>query len=227
MDIVEAFTVRRSIRAYKPDPVSKSVLSEIMEQALRSPSWANTQPWEFAIATGTKLEEIRKRFAEKEGTEITPDFRQAFDFPEPYDSRCRTAVEKSHAVAGIKRENKQQRKEWEILQLTNFGAPCEIYIYIDKGLCFQKGEVNVWPVYDCGAIGNSIMLLAPNYKLGTIAQARATVYPDIIREVLGIPDSKLMLLGIAIGYPDWDHPLNQYPVDREPLDKLVSWYGFE
>lgn len=227
MDIIQVITQRRSVRAFKPDPVPEAVLSEIMEKAMRAPSWANTQPWEFAIVSGAKLAEIRRHFVEKEGTDINPDFLQIFDFPEPYDSRARTAVAKSHASLGIKRENKEQRRWWEIQQLSNFGAPCEIYIYIDRSLHLQNGKVNIWPVFDCGTIAGSIALLAANYQLGTIAQARAVVYPGVIREVLGIPDSKLMLIGIGIGYPDWDNPVNQYTTDREPLDKLVSWYGFE
>ena len=226
MDITQVVAQRRSIRAFKPDPVPKAILCEIVEQALRAPSWANTQPWEFAIASGAKLAEIRKRFVDKGGADINPDFPHVFDFPEPYDSRCRAAVARSHASLGIDRENEEQRKWWEIRQLSNFGAPCEIYIYIDRSLCLQNGKLNIWPVFDCGMIAGSIMLLAASYRLGTIAQARAVAYPGIIREVLEIPDTKLMLMGIAIGYPDWDNPVNQFSTEREPLDKMVSWHGF-
>ena len=227
MDIKQVMAQRKSIRAYKSDPVPKAVLNEIMEQARRAPSWANIQPWEFAIATGAKLEKIRKRFIERKGENITPDFHHIFEYPEPYGTRMGAAVGKSHAGAGIERENREQRWWWETRQLSGFGAPCEIYLYIDRCLARQKGEINIWPVYDCGAIGVSIMLLATDYGLGTIVQARATIYPDIIREVLGIPDSKLMLTGVGIGYPDGDNPVNQYSLEREPVDKLVSWYGFD
>jgi len=62
------------------------------------------------------------------------------------------------------------------------------------------------------------MLLATKYGLGTVAQAQAVTYPEVLRKVLGIPDSKLIVLGIAIGYPDWDDPINQFQSEREPLD---------
>ena len=65
MDIASAIRARKSIRAFKPDPVSKETLSRILEQALRAPSWANTQPWEFAVVTGRQLEEIREGFLER------------------------------------------------------------------------------------------------------------------------------------------------------------------
>jgi len=71
------------------------------------------------------------------------------------------------------------------------------------------------------------MLLAVKSGLGTIAQAQAAVYPDIVRKVLGIPEDKLIALGIAIGYPDWENPVNEERREREPLEKVVTFHGFE
>ncbi|OGO06501.1 MAG: hypothetical protein A2Y92_02105 [Chloroflexi bacterium RBG_13_57_8] len=227
MDISKAVIARRSIRAFKPEPVPEAILRKIIERALRAPSWANIQPWELAIARGPRLAEIRRRFVEKKGRDISPDFPHFFQFPEPYDSRGRATVAKSHESIGMKREDRAKREWWEIQQLTNFGAPCEIYVYIDRSLYLPDGNINIWPVFDCGAITGMIALLAASYGLGTVTQARAVVYPHIVREVLGIPDTKLMLVGVAIGYPDPDNPVNRYTSDREPVDKLVRWYGFE
>jgi nitroreductase len=70
------------------------------------------------------------------------------------------------------------------------------------------------------------MLLATNYGLGTIAQAMAVVYPDIIRKELGIPEDKLIALGVAIGYPDMQDSKNQDRRGREPLDDIAKFYGF-
>lgn len=226
MDISEAIMARKSIRAFKPEPVPEAVLNEIIEKALRSPSWANIQPWEMVVTRGPKLDEIRRRYNERKGENITPDFLQFIKFPEPYNSRSQAAVAKSHESAGIKREDKAKREWWEEQQLNNFRAPCEIYICIDRAIYRPDGKLNVWPIFDCGAITGLIALLAASYDLGTVIQARAVVYPDIIREVLGIPDNKLFLVGVAIGYPDLTDPVNQYTTDREPVDNLVRWYGF-
>jgi nitroreductase len=81
-------------------------------------------------------------------------------------------------------------------------------------------------VYDCGVISQTIMLLATNYGLGTVVQASAVRHPDIIRKVIGIPKSKVILIGIAIGYPDWTARITAFRSDKEPLDTLVKWYGF-
>jgi nitroreductase len=53
------------------------------------------------------------------------------------------------------------------------------------------------------------------------------VYPEVLRKVLEIPDSKLIVLGIAIGYPNWDEPVTQIHSVREPQDNVARWYGFD
>jgi nitroreductase len=226
MDIIECVNKRRSVRAYKADPVPLETLKEILSMALHAPSWASTQPWEFAIATGKPLAEIRRRYVEKIADATTPDFQHTSYFPEPYNTRCKTAVGKSQAAVGIQRENKDQRRWWELRQLNNFDAPCEIFVCLDKSFRHQNGDINVWPIYDCGAAVAYITLLATNYNLGTIIQARAAIHPEIIREVLELPDSKQILVGIAIGYPDWNEPVNKFVLDKEPVDNLATFHGF-
>ena len=68
---------------------------------------------------------------------------------------------------------------------------------------------------------------ALKYGLGTVPEDQAVAYPDVLRAVLGIPNSKLIVLGIAMGYPDRDHPVNQLRSDRDPLDNVAKWYGFD
>ncbi len=49
MDLKEAITTRRSIRAYKSDDITDDTLKELFELVKMSPSWANTQCWEFVV----------------------------------------------------------------------------------------------------------------------------------------------------------------------------------
>ena len=227
MDIIEAIQQRRSIRAFKPDRVPQKILAEIMELALRAPSWANTQPWEFAIVCGKELEEIKQAFAERAQEQRTPDLAAPVEFPEPYDSRRRTVGKSLFEIKGISREDEEKRRWWLLQGLGLFGAPSVIYIYTERSFYFQPKGLNVWPVFDCGLIAENIMLLATEYGLGTIPQIAAVGYPDVLRRILSIPDSKLMVLGIAIGYPDWENPLTQFRSERDALDKVTRWYGFE
>ncbi|OGO02745.1 MAG: hypothetical protein A2Y91_01880 [Chloroflexi bacterium RBG_13_54_8] len=227
MDIVEAIQQRRSVRAFKPDPVPQSILKEILELALHAPSYANTQPWEFAIVGGKKLGEIRQAFLEKAGDAPNPDLPGPREYPEPYASRPRALGMKIGEVVGRRRDDVEKRRWWQLQGLRLYGAPAAIYIYTDRFLHTQRDALNVWPIFDCGLIADNIMLLATTYGLGTIPQMQAVHYPDVLREALEIPHSKLIVLGIAIGYPDWDDPMNQFRSGREPLDKIARWYGFD
>jgi nitroreductase len=221
MDVVEAIRERKSVRAFKPDPVSQDMLRQIVEQALRAPSWANTQPWEFAIVTGKPLEEIQKGFLERGEQEPHSEVARPYEFPEPYLSRIQALAPKNWTPT---KENMDFRR---IQNFRNYGAPAVIYLLIDRTMFYQSKGINVWSLYDCGSVVQNIMLLATNYGLGTVAQAQSVIYPDIIRKVVEIPESKLIALGIAIGYPDRDIPVTQSRTQREPLDEVAKWYGFD
>ena len=65
MEIREAVRLRKSIRGYKPDPVPKDLLREILEIATRSPSAGNLQTWEITVVTGEVIENIKRGNAEK------------------------------------------------------------------------------------------------------------------------------------------------------------------
>ena len=67
MDVIEAIESRKSVRAFRPDPVPRDVLTKILEVALRAPSTDNTQPWEFAVVTGPVLADLKKALSEKMG----------------------------------------------------------------------------------------------------------------------------------------------------------------
>jgi nitroreductase len=228
MDVINAIKERKSIRAFKSDPVKLDLLKKIIEQAQRAPSWANTQPWEFAIVTGKKLKAIQDACV-KRGSQGMPNSQaevaRPYDFPEPYTSRIKAMQTKE----GRGRAKEMGPPDFEAMFAMNarhYGAPCCIYLLVNKNFVYQDKGVNVWSMYDSGAAVQNIMLLAVNYGLGTIAQAMAVVYPDVIRKELGIPEDKLIALGIAIGYPDWDSPANKDFRDRVPLDEIAMFYGF-
>jgi nitroreductase len=65
MELLEAIKPRKSVRAYKPDPVPKEVLRELLDVATRAPSSANTQPWEFFVLTGETLGELNRAMIER------------------------------------------------------------------------------------------------------------------------------------------------------------------
>ena len=229
MEVIQAIKERKSIRAFKSDPVPQDLLKKIIEQAQRAPSWANTQPWEFAVVTGKKLKAIQDAYVKKGMGPMQnsqSEVARPGDFPEPYVSR----IKKMQVKENRGRTKEMTKEEMEARFSSNFrhyGAPVCIYLLVGKNFYAQPKGINSWSLYDCGSAVQNIMLLATNYGLGTIAQAMAVVYPDVIRKELGIPEDKLIALGIAIGYPDWKDPVNEDYRDREPLDEVTRFYGFK
>ncbi|TET39437.1 MAG: nitroreductase [Dehalococcoidia bacterium] len=61
MDVFEAIRERRSVRKYKPTPVSEEQLNAVLEAARWAPSWANTQCWNFVLVRDA---ETKERLAE-------------------------------------------------------------------------------------------------------------------------------------------------------------------
>ena len=60
MDALEVLMTRRSVRRYKPDPISRENLEEILQAAMMAPSGVNSQPWYFvAVQDPQALEDIK------------------------------------------------------------------------------------------------------------------------------------------------------------------------
>lgn len=51
MDALTALTTRRSVRKYKPDPVPRELLEQIVDAGRLAPTARNVQPCEFVVIT--------------------------------------------------------------------------------------------------------------------------------------------------------------------------------
>ena len=77
MDAITAIKQRTSVRRYRPEPIARDIVEQLLECAVRAPNHKLTQPWRFAVITGAAKEryaEIRvrhrlKRFADPESPE--------------------------------------------------------------------------------------------------------------------------------------------------------------
>lgn len=58
MSLYELILSRRSVRQFKPEPISRSILEKLINAARLAPSGANLQPLEFVVVDE---EEVRKR----------------------------------------------------------------------------------------------------------------------------------------------------------------------
>lgn len=77
---------------------------------------------------------------------------------------------------------------------------------------------------DMGMFIQNVMLAARGFGLETCPQAALAEYPDIIRKNLQLPEDQHIVCGMAMGYADWSHPINQYRTQREMVDSFTVWY---
>jgi nitroreductase len=57
MNVLEAILTRRSVRAYKPDPIPPDVWADLLKAMQQAPSASNRQPWKFVIVDDPALKE--------------------------------------------------------------------------------------------------------------------------------------------------------------------------
>lgn len=223
MNIIEAMNARKSIRGFKPAPVDQTTITKILEAAVRAPSAMNTQPWEFFVITGKTLDKMRKQIVEKlnTGAPMQPDHLVVGWPPDSiYRDRQVDLAKQLFKLMDISREDKAKRAQWLERGFRFFDAPAAIIVVTDKTLS-ESG-----PLFDIGAVVNNICLAALEYDLGTCIEDQAVLYPEVARELAGIPDTKRLMIAIALGYPDDDFPANQVKSERVPVDDITTWIGF-
>lgn len=223
MNIIEAMNARKSIRGFKPDTVDQATITKILETAVRAPSAMNTQPWEFFVVTGEILDNMRKQIVEKlnTGAPMQPDHLVVGWPPKSiYRDRQVDLAKQLFKLMDIKREDKEKRAQWLERGFRFFDAPVTIFVVTDKTLS-ESG-----PLFDIGAVVNNICLAALEFDLGTCIEDQGVLYPEVARELAGIPDTKRMMIAIALGYPDENFPANQVKSEREPVDSITKWIGF-
>jgi len=228
MDIIEAIRTRRSVRAFKPNPIPKKVLEELLDVCRWAPSGGNTQPWHFAVLGGKLLGEITDRLEEKaktswDGNNYTntnPDLPRTGPYPELLMSRqqsLRALMDSVRYPPGT--ENLEEKQlENRAKSLRFFDAPNAIIIYAD--------DSSSTTIEAIGIVSQTICLAALTHGLGTCIMGIPILWPEIFRELLSIPEGKSIVISIAIGYPDFETPINTFLRPREPLDNLVEWHGF-
>ena len=62
MDFHDVVAWRRSIRSYRPDPVSSEALAHILEAGRLAPTAANRQPFRILVFSGEAREQLRRAY---------------------------------------------------------------------------------------------------------------------------------------------------------------------
>ena len=97
-----------------------------------------------------------------------------------------------------------------------YGAPVAILLCLDDS--FPNARL-----VDIGIALGYLVLAAHEFGLVTCPIGLITAYEDQIKDLLDIPENKIVVIGVALGYPDSDIPINRFKSQRDNLEKFVRW----
>lgn len=223
MDLDEALKARKSVRAFKPDSVPLSLVTEILELARHSPSGTNIQPWKVHVVAG----EVRKRLEaevlahrETKPADAIAEFPRTSKRKEPYTTRMRTLGKEMYGLIGIpKGDQAANWRQWG-RNYQFFDAPVGLIFTIDK-------DLDAMSFLDIGIFMQSIMLAAKSRGLDTCSQGAWNNFWTVTRRVLNVPDDEYIICGMSLGYADETSPVNTLVAEREPVSSFATFHGFK
>jgi nitroreductase len=215
MNVSEAILARRSCRAFKPDPVARETVAEILKLAINAPSANNLQPWEFVVVVGKDRERLSrvllKAYHEKAIScgsgavkPLPPAIRQ-------HGLDAQAEMKPFADKLGVSLDDLINEGSCNF-----YGAPVAIIICLDD--CFSSRQM-----VDVGTTVGYLVLAAQEKELGSCPIGLITDYADEIRETLNIPDNKRVIIGLALGYPDTTSPLAPFRSSRADVAGFVRW----
>lgn len=219
MELTEGIATRSSVRGFKPIPVPAALLRQVLELAGRSPSYTNTQPWEVSVVTGARCQQLSRMLYDLAAAPAPgqSDVHAPTQWPAQLERRAGEHNARRFKTLQIERDDAAARNGLRLQNYQFFGAPCVLFLWLDSSL-------SEWSTFDLGLFAQTLALAAHGVGLGSCLQASLTHYPEAVRDFLGVPASKRLMLGISLGYPDPDAKLNSYRSSRASLDDFVSWH---
>ena len=173
MELSAAILTRRSIRRYLDQPVPPELIDQLLVAATRAPSSHNSQPWRFAVITTS---DVKSQLAERMGERLRAD-------------RLRDA----DRVEEIDRDVARSRE-----RITS--APVIIVVCLSTSDLSDQYE-RLMAIQSVAASIQNLLLAAHDAGLGACWMAAPLYCPDVIREVLQLPDDWDAQALITIGYP--------------------------
>ncbi|MGH1565434.1 nitroreductase [Mumia sp. DW29H23] len=217
MQLSDVLADRWSCRAFRGDAVPEATLREVLALAQRTPSWCNTQPWHVHVVSG----EATARFAESLTAHVRAN-PPSSDLPMPqeytgvYQQRRRESGFALYESLGIERSDLHARGQQMLKNYAFFGAPHVAVVTTDRAQ-------GVYGAIDCGGYVTNLVNAAHAHGVATVPQAAIAMFSDHVRAFLGLPDDRLVVCAVALGFADQDHPVNAFRTTRATVDEVVTF----
>lgn len=214
---------RRSVRAFRPDPVGADLVEHLLDVAARAPSGTNMQPWRaYALAGEPKAALMRALTAahdDPNGAYASEYEYYPAQFFEPYQSRRRKVGFDLYGLLGIGRGETERMHAQHGRNLLFFDAPVGIIFTVHRDL-----KIGSW--LDYGMFLENVMIAARAHGLETCPQAAFAPFHETIRQHVPIPPEEIVVCGMAIGYEDTEAVENTLRSDRVAAAEFTTFLGF-
>lgn len=212
---------RMSVRAFRPAPVPRSLVSDILDVARAAPSTFNTQPWRVYVLAGAARAALSQKILAAHEANTHPQFAP-FPTPQPTDCIARQNEFGGllYKALGIDRADSMGRGRQTARNYIFFGAPI--------GLIFTiNGTLTKHSWLDYGLFLQNVMLAAHTRGLATCPQVSFVRYQSVIAQHLRLSPSDAVVCGMSLGYADESAAVNSLSMPREAVDGFAVWEGFE
>jgi nitroreductase len=215
-----AIRSRKAVRAFRPDPVPRHLLTEMLEAARAAPSNYNSQPWRVHVLTGEAKRALGEAILRVHDAKTAPPF-SPFPEPNPPDSAARVEDfgRRLYSALGIERTDAAARWRQTGRNYVFFGAPVGFIFTIKAAMTKHS-----W--LDCGVFVQTLMLAAQVRGLATCPQVSFVRYQPVVAAQLGLDPDELVTCGVSCGYADEAAAVNRMDMPREPVDGFTRWHGF-
>jgi nitroreductase len=212
-----AWRERRSMRAFRPDPIPRATLVQLFAAAQAAPSWCNVQPWRATVTEPpfTQALATEMQAAARAGFP-SPELAFPLDYPSPYREHrigCGAAL---YRAMGVARDDKAGRYDAWLRNYAFFDAPHVAIIACDKRLGpYAYVDVGVWLGY--------VLTAAQALGIDTCPMASVAAYPVTLRARLPIGETEIILFGLALGHADAGAPANACRTSRDDVAANVTF----
>jgi len=215
MELEKIIHERHSTRAFLDKPVPKEIIERLLFLSTKAPSAINLQPWEFTVIMGEeriRLSKVLVKSMRERNISCGPGAVRPL--PEYFMDRQRKLMDciLPYLEKGIPFQDFINEGSCNF-----YGAPTAIIITIDQA--FSKARL-----VDLGITIGYMVLSAYNIGLGTCPIGLISAFADEIKDRLNIAEEKDVVMGIGVGYPDPDSPINQAISERAPIHEVVRFY---
>ena len=223
MDVSQAVNQRISTRAFLDKPIGEGEVRDWLATAQRAPSGGNVQPWRVIAVAG----EAKQAVIDLAASVLAGNPRgEATDRPiyppdlwEPHEARRRKVGEMMYEKLGIPREDKAARRAWFAGNFRFFDAPLALFFVIDERM--GHGQ---WA--HTGMYMQTLALLAEERGWGTCMQECWGMLRPSLKAHFGLGKTEMVYCGMAVGWPDRAHPVNQLRAERADVDEVAEFHGF-